>query len=179
MRVYHDWEFLEDGTTIDPISVGLAAEDGRSYYAAFNDMPLDRIMQHGWLRENVVPHLPVIQMGDSAVLKGYHADVKPRSQIAAEVQRFLLDTPNLELWGWYSAHDHVALAQLWGPMVSLPEGIPMWTNDLRQTAHELGVQEDRLPKQLSSHAHNALNDAKHMLEIAAELERIKWNHLPS
>jgi hypothetical protein len=26
---------------------------------------------------------------------------------------------NLELWAWYGAYDHVALAQLWGSMVAL------------------------------------------------------------
>ena len=31
----------------------------------------------------------------------------------------------------YGAYDHVALAQLSGPMVLLPDGVPMWTNDLR------------------------------------------------
>lgn len=39
MRYFYDTEFIEDGHTIDLISIGVVAEDGRSYYAiskAFN-----------------------------------------------------------------------------------------------------------------------------------------------
>ena len=33
MRYYLDTEFIEDGKTIDLISIGLVSEDGREYYA--------------------------------------------------------------------------------------------------------------------------------------------------
>lgn len=33
MRIYYDCEFLEDGNTIDLISMGMVAEDGRELYA--------------------------------------------------------------------------------------------------------------------------------------------------
>ena len=33
MRIFYDTEFLEDGKTIDLISIGMVAEDGREYYA--------------------------------------------------------------------------------------------------------------------------------------------------
>ena len=33
MRYFYDTEFLEDGETIDLISIGIVAEDGREYYA--------------------------------------------------------------------------------------------------------------------------------------------------
>ena len=29
----YDFEFLEDGSTIEPISIGMVCEDGREYYA--------------------------------------------------------------------------------------------------------------------------------------------------
>jgi hypothetical protein len=162
MRVYHDWEFLEDGKTIDQISVGLVAEDGREYYAINRDMPEERVWEHPWLRANVVPFLP--QCDGPQVAHGWldvsHPDVKPLQQIAVEVKDFVLATPDVELWAWYGAFDHVSLAWLYGPMSQLPPGIPMWTNDLRQEVQRLGVAEADLPKQAAGH-HNALADARH------------------
>jgi hypothetical protein len=173
MKIYMDWEFLEDGETIEPISVALVREDGREFYAVNADMDTGRIMRHDWLRANVVPSLPIVRHDDIRPLKKpfldrAHPDVKPISQIAAEVRRFVVDTPNVELWGWYSAYDHICLAWLYGPMSDLPTGIPMWTNDLKQEHLRLG--EPRLPEQKSG-VHNALADARHIKVMAEYLAR--------
>jgi hypothetical protein len=74
-----------------------------------------------------------------------HPDVKPRHIIKREVARFVLGVPNPELWAWYGAYDHVALAQIFGTMLDLPSDFPMWTNDVRQKVQELG--NPRLPIQ--------------------------------
>lgn len=62
MRVFYDCEFLEDGRTIDLISIGMVAEDGRELYAVAEEIQRDplrsRICEHQWLMENVIPHLP-------------------------------------------------------------------------------------------------------------------------
>ena len=54
--------------------------------------------------------------------------------VAREVRCFILAAPDPELWAWCGAYDHVALCQLWGRMIDLPKGVPMWTNDLKQEA---------------------------------------------
>ena len=56
----YDTEFLEDGTTIELISIGIVASDGREYYAVNSDMDTERIYGDPWLKENVWPHLPEI-----------------------------------------------------------------------------------------------------------------------
>lgn len=157
MRYFYDTEFLEDGKTIDLISIGIVAEDGREYYAEVWDAPWDRISQHKWLTANVVPHL------------GPKEDRKPRSQIRDEVAEFLkpvAETPfgmvnrgSPELWAWFGAYDHVCLAQLFGTMMDFPDYVPMWTNDLRQEVHRRGTK--KLPAQASG-LHNALADARHL-----------------
>ena len=58
MRYWYDCEFLEDGRTIDLISIGIVAEDGREYYAVNNEVNWRRVADHPSLMENVVPHLP-------------------------------------------------------------------------------------------------------------------------
>ena len=158
MDIDYDTEFLEDGKTIELISIGMVREDGAEYYAVAEDAPWDRILQHQWLCENVLPSLPGVGAGWYWHIDTTHKAVKPKAKIAEEVAAFLLEKGKPELWAWYGAYDHVALCQLWGRMIDLPEGVPMWTNDIRQEAHRLG--NPRLPEQPAG-AHNALMDARH------------------
>lgn len=160
MRYFYDTEFIEDGSTIDLISIGIVAEDGREYYAESVDAPWDRIAKHDWLMANVVPQL------------GRESMRKRRNQIRDEVAEFLNPrhkNDHTELWAWFGAYDHVCLAQLFGTMMDLPKHVPMWTNDLRQEVHRLGVR--KMPAQPAG-LHNALADAKHLkerFEYVAEL----------
>lgn len=162
-RVFFDTEFLENGNTIRLISIGMVTEDGGTYYAVVNDPELMRdAMVHPWLPDNVMCHLPGrldTRSGGGWMWDRSHKDfgaVKSRAQIAADVATFLLEPGEpVELWAWFGAYDHVALAQLFGPMVKLPTGIPMFTRELRQRWEECGSPE--LPAQYS--AHNALTDA--------------------
>lgn len=85
--------------------------------------------------------------------------VKRRAVIAAEVRGFLLAEPDPELWAWYGAYDHVVLCQLWGRMIDVPKGVPMWTNDLKQEVMRRG--NPTMPKQVDGE-HNALADARHV-----------------
>lgn len=163
-RVFYDCEFLETGRTIDLISIGMVREDGAEYYAVNRDMPVRRIRKNEWLMANVVPSLP----------KGYgewrlsmpkrwlfhYADpcVKPRHVIAREVRGFVLAKPDPELWGWYVSYDHVLLAQLFGRMIDLPEGFPMYSHDLKQEVGRLG--DPPLPSLPGAREHNALDDAR-------------------
>lgn len=168
-RYFYDCEFLEDGKTIELISIGIVAEDGREYYAIPSNLPDQRIARHPWLMDNVVPSLPRIY-GDAINrldlkrnplrIDWNHPDIKPYNQIAREVASFLRHTGNPELWAWYGAYDHVALAQLFGPMSEMPGGIPYWTNDIRQEAQRLGFTDSDLPEQPDG-VHNALADARH------------------
>lgn len=169
----YDLEFLERRRgwfrkhfTIDLISIAMVAEDGRTYYAVNRDMPVRRIRKHPWLMANVVPSLPKAH-GDRRLTMPKrwlfdYADpaVKRQDRIANEVSAFIRDTPDVELWANYGAYDHVRLCWLWGLMVDLPAGVPMYTNDIQQEARRLGVGWDELPKQPDGE-HNALADARH------------------
>lgn len=185
MRFFYDCEFLEDGRTIDLISIGIVDEAGSGFYYAINsEAPWDRVMAHPFLAEHVVPHLPKISRVPAApgqavadADRRYQIDqtvreVKPRWVIANEVRHFLLDRAGpaepyapIELWADHAAYDHVALAQLWGAMVDLPAGIPQYTRELRQFAADTGVLElpDRDPE--AGAEHHALHDAAHCLAL--------------
>jgi hypothetical protein len=109
--------------------------------------------------ENVVPHLS----GGSCR--------KPRGQIADEILTFVGKDP--ELWGWYSAYDHVALAQLYGPMVDLPAGWPYYTRDVRQLASSLGWPERKRPPVPKVDEHDALADARWTKAVHAWCETLR------
>jgi len=163
----YDLEFLEDGRTIELISIGMVCDDGREYYAVNRDMPVRRIRKHKWLMENVVPHLPkphgdwILHMPKRWLFNYRDPAVKPRKQIADEVMDFIRATgPDVQLWANYGAYDHVCLAQLWGRMIDLPDGVPMFTNDIQQERARQGLAWDDLPKQ-EGNEHNALADARH------------------
>lgn len=47
----------------------------------------------------------------------------------------------IELYGYYSSFDHVVLSWLFGRMIDLPKGFPMYTIDLKQTLDELAEDE--------------------------------------
>ncbi len=171
MRVFYDTEFIEDGRTVDLISIGMVAEDGRELYCVAEEIEADplytRIGRHRWLMQNVIPHLPLrerdpIEQPRAQYAGRFHLDpgdnrIMPRRMIRNSVREFLAESRRdgpLELWASYGAYDHVALAQLFGPMVNLPEGVPMFTHDLQQFAagRELIGQEGT--------EHDALADAR-------------------
>jgi hypothetical protein len=181
-RIWYDTEFLEDGKTIGLISIGMVDEHGREFYAVNANAPWDRIADSEWLCRNVVPSLPLRPCGTLPGLitksgpgksPAYYFTidhtspvVMPHWVIANQVREFILARRDPQLWAWYGAYDHVALCQLWGRMIDLPKGVPMWTNDLKQEAERLGNPE--VPQQ-GPGEHNALEDARHNRVIAGFL----------
>lgn len=149
MRYFYDTEFIEDGATIELISIGIVAEDGREYYAVSTDF--DSARANPWVRENVLAKLPA---------KG-EPQWKPLARIRDEVHAFLSagHTPP-ELWAWVGAYDHVVLAQLWGDMAGLPKNLPRYTRELKQYWEMAG--RPRLPK-VPDGNHDAIVDARHNL----------------
>lgn len=146
MRYYLDTEFIERGyEKIELISIGLAAEDGREFYAVASD-GWDESHASDWVRANVLPFL-----GDGERFT--------RQVIALSIQDFVGAGERPEVWGYYSDYDWVLLCQLFGTMMDLPESWPKYCLDVKQLAVSMG--NPRLPKQIAGE-HNALADARHI-----------------
>jgi hypothetical protein len=157
MRYFYDCEFIEDGRTIELVSIGVVDENGREFYAVSTEFDGARAID--WVRRNVLDKLP--GPGDLAW--------RPRDRIRDDLLSYLLAPGQpIELWAWMASYDHVVLAQLWGDMRALPRSIPRFTHELRQRWEALG--EPVLPP-APADQHDALADARHNLA--------RWRALPT
>ena len=149
MRFFYDCEFIEDGRTIELVSIGMVDEQGREFYAVSTEFDPDRAIP--WVRRNVLNQLPAPSS----------QAWRSRAAIRDALLEFLLEPGEpIELWAWMASYDHVALAQLWGDMRALPQQIPRFTHELRQLWESAGSPE--LPA-AGPDAHDALADARHNL----------------
>lgn len=199
MKYFIDLEFLEGkqdkrlfgikvgetNPTIDLISIGIVAEDGREYYAVSKDFNLyeawnrsDSVKAVGfrdagmtkvyepvyWIRDNVlkvifndmeslefdrtgIPHHE-FTYSDFKELLNTHG--KSNEQIKEDILEFVAEkdkssvTVNpfgkdtfefkdgIEFYGYYSDYDWVCFCWLFGRMIDLPKGFPMFAFDLKQ-----------------------------------------------
>jgi len=146
MRYFLDTEFCESGPykPIQLISIGLVCENGDEFYRVAD---FDEDACNDWVKANVLPHLEISMRS-------------PLSAIALELQQFVERTrgeDKPEFWGYYADYDWVVFCQMFGAMVDLPKGWPMYCRDIKQLCDSLG--NPTLPKQESTE-HNALCDAR-------------------
>lgn len=147
MKYFIDTEFSERGARFpaELISIGIVAEDGREFYAHSASYDIGGCSE--WVQENVLPHVqgePTMSLWS----------------IAESIKIFVGSTEP-EFWGYYADYDWVVFAQIFGTMMDLPSGWPMYCRDIKQWCDQLG--NPKLPEQ-SSTEHNALHDAR-------------WNHI--
>ena len=162
MKYFYDTEFIDNGKTIDLISIGIVAEDGREFYSISNEF--DESKADNWVKENVISKLPerLVNKTDStnntklprANLE--HFLWKSREQIKEDIIAFIGDNKP-EFWAYYADYDHVVFCQLFGRMMDLPKNFPMYTNDIKQLCNAKG--NPRLPEK-GKGEHHALADAK-------------------
>lgn len=148
MRFFFDTEFIERGRKypIELISIGIVAEDGRTFYAISNEF--DERTAGDWVKEHVLP-----QLKDTPFV------IHSVSVIAQHVLRFIWPDEKQEkpeFWGYYADYDWVVFCQMFGTMMDLPKGFPMWCRDIKQLCADCGDPE--LPEQ-GKGEHNALADA--------------------
>ena len=141
MKYWLDTEFIEHPCTIDLISIGLVAEDGREFYAESAEVDWTKASQ--WTLQTVRP-----QLGGKGIA---------RVDIGYAIRRFTDEDKQPVFWGYFPAYDWVVLSWLFGRMDELPFHFPQLCLDVKQWAIELGDPE--LPHQVGER-HHALADAR-------------------
>lgn len=174
MRIFFDTEFLEDGKTIDLISIGMVREDGEELYLVNRDADWRRIYADPWLTENVVPHLPEPRKWrDRHIIRELVLEFAgaPWKQLAGVVPSMRVPSVRPEFWAYYADYDWVVLCQLFGRMIDLPKGWPMYCRDFKQVVDERGLE---LRKQTDGE-HDALCDARWLRD---EYDRLMGDPAP-
>lgn len=261
MKYFLDTEFIEGPqkerfpvslfrkhtvNTIDLISIGIVAEDGREYYAISKDFNLEEAWNRFdlktnvnpdfnekkyWLRENVLKpifdelywkdtqrlsqHKRVLGWAPDCNLKFCYKDLryllnrfgKTNKEIAEDIISFCRKNENKihyhndsskpfdwtnpedknyyyaklthqakdpEFYAYYADYDWVVFCWLFGKMMDLPNGFPMYCTDLKQMFDDNEVagiydypfgistlkEHTNYPKQDPSKSHNAIDDAR-------------------
>jgi len=149
MQFFFDTEFIEDGSTIDLISIGIVSENGGQFYA--QNLDCDLAKANNWVSTHVLPCLEnyaYYKLGRPDRMRP--SPWLPCGAIAERIQRFVGRNP--VFWAYYGAYDWVALNQLYGPMMAHPSGWPFYCRDLRQWLDDHGLQNITQPDDASHHA---------------------------
>ncbi len=176
MRYFLDTEFIEYPNTIDLISIGIKAEDGRTLYAISSEYNFDKASE--WVVDNVITPMfnetvsvdnrPFTQM--SSFHKEYGVSVRSIKQQIIDFVGFPEYSKGMpEFWAYYGAYDWVVFCWIFGAMIDLPDGFPMHCNDLKQLMDS--TKGTKLPSPEGEH--NALVDAEWNERLYNHLTKLK------
>lgn len=164
MRFFIDTEFIERGPQhpVTLISLGIVTETCQSFYVVSSEFREEDCSD--WVKQNV---LPALENSSQTRLSRRQIAILVRSWVCSHSH----DDSKPEFWGYYCDYDWVVFAQLFGTMMDLPQGWPMYCRDLKQWADQIAEKATGqagaklvLPAQESTE-HNALADAKWNLKV--------------
>lgn len=181
MKIFFDTEFLEDGKTIDLISIGLVREDGKELYLINKDMKVRQAIKDVWVRENVMKGIfsemvltrdRFLQDDERGFSERNFKNLlyycgQSKSDIAESITYFVGRSP--VFYAYCADYDWVALMQLYGKMIDKPKDWRFYCRDLRQTADETNFDTTIV---LQGNQHNALGDARWNFMLFKEMSAI-------
>lgn len=139
-----DTEFIEDGVTIDLISIGiLNITTGKELYLISSEY--DESKADEWVKKNVLDKI------------GKDEKRHTKKEIKEEIIKFCGDKP--EFWAYYASYDWIVFCQIFGKMLDLPKTYPKICLDIKQEIIRQGLTKEQLPPD-PKNEHNALDDAK-------------------
>jgi hypothetical protein len=164
MKVFFDTEFtgLHRNTTL--ISIGLVSEDGRTFYAEFNDYDQDQL--NDWVRDNVLRHLRFSDTDSVTPELDFkqHAMKSSRQVVTRALAEWLGQFDVAEMWADYPAYDWVLFCDLFGGTFHLPTGVSLNAFDvatlLKGAGVAPGVNRAEFAGCPEATIHNALDDAR-------------------
>jgi len=152
MKYFLDTEFIEQPNTIQLISIGIYCENGEKFYAISNEY--NEELANDWVKENVIAKLePEMPRISNTLIKW---------RVLEFIKRCQKDKSPIEFYGYYSDYDWVVFCWIFGKMIELPDGFPMYCRDLKQMMDERGLGNEwknaNCPEPEGEH--NALIDAE-------------------
>ncbi len=143
--------------TIELISIGIVSEGGETYYSICKEFDIKAAFENEWLRDNVL--FPIYTSWCSGDMRNTYlfepkwfkrllqCHGKTRKEIAKEIVEFCGGYANIiqgdlvssyhcetkpEFYAYYADYDWVVFCWLFGRMIDLPKGFPMYCKDLKQ-----------------------------------------------
>lgn len=174
---------------IELISIGIVAEDGREYYAVCKDFDLNAAWKNKWLRENVLKRIfddiePFYDFNKFNMRAALNEAGKKKEDIVLDILAFtsnkVVKNPDHSVtitvdrgpifYGYFADYDWVLFCSLFGTMMSLPNGYPMYCIDLMQSLAEKLINYTRHSAEQSG------LDVKYCVEICniPPAERLDW-----
>lgn len=174
MKYFLDTEFIEGFRKplfgkkrhfIDLISIAIVREDGEVYEAICSEYNFNEASP--WVKENVIVPLYDKTVKEFAkqfnYLHNFHQVYgKTREEIRSEILAFLGCEPSfsggwhvlegIEFYGYYADYDWVLFCSLFGTMMDLPSGMPMYCRDLKQTLDEKAAAIEKITYSLALQA---------------------------
>ena len=155
-KIFYDTEFIEDGKTIVPLSLGFVTEDGMQLYLVITDV--DHSKANDFVKENVLPYLHTRE-----------ATYCTRKEAATIIKIWVRDVSRnrrVEFWANYCAYDWILLCQLFGTMAELPVGWPQFSFEIQHELRRRGYcRSSDLPELKTVYIpHNCLDDARGVKE---------------
>lgn len=169
-KIFFDFEFsgLKNGTT--PISLGMSADNGKTFYCEFTDY--DKSQVDDWIKENVLKHL----LWDSTLNNdlgetfsheiGAVAYARGSFSFLSKVIRgWVAQFDKVEFWGDTLYYDAILLNDLLGGALNLPANVCMYYGDITTLFKIHGIdpdinRESFIDTPIKGAPHNALYDAR-------------------
>lgn len=180
MKIFFDTEFtgLWQYTTL--ISIGLVDENGRTFYAEFNDF--DRHQTDDWIKDNVLKHCKYINTDDYNSEIIYHLTddnismIGSRGTIAYQLNKWLSVYDDVQLVSDVCHYDMVLFINLFGNAFRIPNNVNPVCYDINQDiakfygisnkeAFDKSREEIVKDCNILGDKHNSLYDAKVIKEI--------------
>jgi hypothetical protein len=178
MKLFFDMEFtgLHQNTT--PISIGLIDEQGKMFYAEFNDYKQNQVDE--WIEENVIKYL-LYNHTLFHLHKSQYNDISMKGTVdtvASELRAWLSQYDSVEMWSDCLAYDWVLFNQLFGHAFKIPSNVYYIPFDLSTLLWTKGINPDINREEFAGYVwssdnhypkHSALWDAKIIRECYCKL----------
>src|SRR6476646_6007213 len=115
MKYWIDTEYIAKPYSIDLVSVGIVAEDGREFYAESSDV--DWSKANPWMQENVRRQLD--------------GNAMSREDISYRLRGFTDHDEHPVFWGYFPAYDWVGFVWLFGGLEEPPFHYPQLCLDIK------------------------------------------------
>lgn len=186
MKIFMDTEFtgLHKNTTL--ISIGLISEDGRKFYAEFNDY--DKSQIDGWIKENVLPYL-IVTKAEYYQKRNKEMFVPPyftygsKKFIAKKLQEWLESFgEDIQLVSDVCHYDMMLFCDIYGHAFNIPKCVNPVCHDINQDiaehynisekeAFDMSREEIANMDEKKVEKHNALYDAIIIKKIYEKIKR--------